>query len=117
MDVSAKTDYKEWKKKRSRMYITFCILNTSLGAQYSIIMPSLWFYVDNIIKPSNTKLHYGIILAFYQVSSVLSNLFITPYAEKNSKLTFNNAGANQPISTYFNLFSKNNFVFLVSKSD
>ena len=79
-------DLTEWKIKRESTYRVFCILAIFLGAEYSMIVPSLWFYLRGVVKTDHIKIYYGTAFAIYYLASILSGLTISVYVDRTRNL-------------------------------
>lgn len=77
--------HNEWLKKRNRTFISFCIVCFGLGFEYSLIFPSLWFYMKDIIKADKPQLFYGLAISAYPASSIVGAFTIASYADKTKK--------------------------------
>lgn len=74
---------KEWTAKRSRSYLAFCFIAICHGAEYSIVISSLWFYMDKIIQVKNPMLYYGLTLGLFYVSSIVGSFMISWYVDQS----------------------------------
>ena len=79
-------DLEKWKKKRQKSFVVFCVLASCLGTEYSIIIPSLWFYISDVIKEENATTFYGLTLAMYYVSAILGSFAITWIADRTRRV-------------------------------
>lgn len=79
--LSKEVDLAKWKVKRRRCFIVYCILAIFLGIEYSVITPSLWFYLQSIVH-KDVKMFYGITLAAYYISAISTSFIITWIADK-----------------------------------
>ncbi|XP_066924324.1 uncharacterized protein [Clytia hemisphaerica] len=75
----------EWKAKRKRTYIAFCVVTFGLGLEYSLVFPSLWFYINNIIQADYPKLFYGSALSAYPLASIIGAFTIGRYVDRTRK--------------------------------
>ena len=79
--------YQKWKNSRGKTFISFCILTCCLGTEYSVIIPSLWFYIKDVIsKDDPVKLLYGASLSIYYVAAIIGSFTITNYVDKTRKV-------------------------------
>ena len=85
-DINYPKDLTEWKKKRESTYRVFCILAIFLGAEYSMIVPSLWFYLKDVVKTDHIKIYYGTAFAIYYIASIFSGLTISVYVDRTRNL-------------------------------
>ena len=79
-------DLTEWKKKRESTYRVFCILAIFLGAEYSMIVPSLWFYLKDVVKTDHIKFYYGTAFAIYYIAPIFSGSPISMYVDRTRNL-------------------------------
>ena len=75
-----------WKIKRRNTFVSFCVLACCLGTEYSIIIPSLWFYLTDVIKVKEAKTFYGVILAVYYISAIIGSFTITWIADRTRRI-------------------------------
>ena len=63
MDDSASSDIKlkEWKKNRSRTYVTFCMEYFVMGSVYALGTSTYWVYIKRQLKPSRPYLIYTLM--------------------------------------------------------
>ena len=110
-------EFERWKMKRKQSFITFCALACCLGTEYSIIIPSLWFYLKDVMKTKNLKILYGATLSGYYVSGILGSFLITRFIDKYRNIRlfmltlllceiFGNVLYSIPMSPYFPLFGR-----------
>lgn len=80
---------KEWKKKRGRTLLGFCVIAFGLGLEYSLIFPSLWFYIHDFIKARHAKVFYGSALSAYSVGSIIGAFTLGRFVDgaRRTKLT------------------------------
>jgi len=76
----------EWYQRRETTYRMFCAIVTLLGAECSMIILSLWFYLHDVIKTDHVRFYYGLALAIYYVASVISGLTISLYADRTRNI-------------------------------
>lgn len=79
-------EMREWEKKRESTYRVFCVLAIFLGAEYSMIVPSLWFYLKDVVKTDHVKLYYDLSLAIYYLASIFGGLTISVYVDRTRNL-------------------------------
>lgn len=110
-------DLTEWKRKRKRTFISFCIIACCLGTEYSIIIPSLWFYIHDVIQAPDAKTMYGVTLAVYYISAILGSFTITWVADRTRNIRLSmllllacevigNIVYSIPLSPYFPLLGR-----------
>jgi len=51
-----------------------------------MIIPSLWFYLHDVIKTDHVRFYYDLILAIYYVASVFGGLTISLYADRTRNM-------------------------------
>ena len=63
MDDPASSDIKlkEWKKNRSRTYVTFCMEYFVMGSVYALGTSTYWVYIKRQLKPSRPYLIYALM--------------------------------------------------------
>ena len=76
----------DWEKKRESTYRVFCVLAIFLGAEYSMIVPSLLFYLKDVVKTDHIKFFYDLALSIYYVASILGGLTISVYVDRTRNL-------------------------------
>lgn len=79
-------DEDDWLRKRRKTFYAFCGISFGLGFEISIMFPSLYFYMSDIIKTPNPKLFYGIALSAYPVSSIIGAFTIGKYADRTKSV-------------------------------
>ena len=77
-----KTTRERWLKKRKSVFIAFCGISFGLGFEISLMFPSLYFYMHDVIKTKNAKLFYGIALSAYPLSGIIGAFTIAKYADR-----------------------------------
>ena len=93
MDDPASSDIKlkEWKKNRSRTYVTFCMEYFVMGSVYALGTSTYWVYIKRQLKPSRPYLIYTLMTYLHYFPTMIfalnvanlhdrfrkSNLFIT----------------------------------------
>ena len=75
----------EWKAKRKQTYIAYCIVTFGLGLEYSLVFPSLWFYINDIIQADYPKLFYGSALSAYPLASIIGAFTIGRYVDRTRR--------------------------------
>lgn len=78
-------NHSQWLLIRKKTFVAFCIICFGLGFEYSLIFPSLWYYISEVIKTENDELFYGIALAAYPVSSIIGAFSIARYADRTKR--------------------------------
>ena len=76
---------KKWFSKRRKTYIAFCGISFGLGFEISLMFPSLYFYMHDIIKTKNAKLFYGIALSAYPVSGIIGAFTVGKYSDRTKR--------------------------------
>lgn len=84
--VKGPTEFENWKKKRRTTFLSFCLLTCCLGSEYSVIIPSLWFYVTDITKSAHSKVYYGFTLSIYYISAIIGSFVITKHVDKTRNI-------------------------------
>ena len=79
-------DLTEWKKKRESTYRVFCILAIFVGSEFSLIVPSLWFYLNDVIKTDHIKFYYATAAAIYYIAPIFGGLVISVYVDRTRNL-------------------------------
>ena len=117
MQLEEPINLESWKRRRQRTFNSFCVLACCLGTEYSIIIPSLWFYINDVIKENNSTTFYGLTLSVYYISAILGSFIITWVVDRTRrvKLTMlilivceivGNILYSIPTSAYFPLFGR-----------
>ena len=73
---------KSWESKRSNTVRVFWFIALVLGAEYSIIIPSLWFYLTEVIQTHNAHFMFGAIVSGFYVAALLSGALIPRYIDR-----------------------------------
>ena len=64
-------DRSAWLWARRRTFFAFCVICFGLGFEYSLIFPSLLYYMKEVIQAEQPELCYGIALSAYPASSII----------------------------------------------
>ena len=72
-------EWKDWKRKRGRTFISFILVGITVGIDYSVVFSTLYLYLRNTIQIEGSQVWYGIIIAVYQISSSLFGLLTGYY--------------------------------------
>ena len=83
-----KEKHEQWLLIRKKTFIAFCIICFGLGFEYSLIFPSLWYYMSEVIKTNYAELFYGIALSAYPASSIVGAFTIARYADHSKRTRF-----------------------------
>ena len=59
--TSSDIKLKEWKKNRSRTYVTFCMEYFVMGSVYALGTSTYWVYIKRQLKPSRPYLIYALM--------------------------------------------------------
>ena len=72
-----------WKKKREVCFISFNIFFFLMGMEYTMNLTTLWLYLKDLV-PNNGKrrIFYGLILAAFTVSVILSGVVVGRIVDK-----------------------------------
>lgn len=71
--LSAHMDVQEkWMKKRMYTFYVFCAITFSLGCELSLMIPSMMFYMRDIIETKHVKLFYGAAISAYPLGSIVA---------------------------------------------
>ena len=106
-----------WKVGRNKTFIVFCIIASILGTEYSIIIPTLLPYLENLIKTKHPKLMFGAIVSGYYITALIGGVTITRYVDRTRKVkqailvlcafgVIGNFVYTVPISALFPLFGR-----------
>eukprot|EP00111_Clytia_hemisphaerica_P008866 TCONS_00025904-protein len=76
------TQLSSWQAKRKTTYRIYCVLAVFLGAEYSMIIPSLFFYLNDVIKTDHVTAFYDLSLAIYYVASIFGSLSLSVYVDR-----------------------------------
>ena len=73
---------KGWGNKRRNTVRVFWFIALVLGAEYSIIIPSLWFYLTEVIQTNNAHFMFAAIISGFYVAALLSGALIPRYIDR-----------------------------------
>ena len=77
-----------WKKKRTRTFIAFTLVDGILGMEYSMIMPTIYLYLTTLINSSHPMFFYGIIPASFYIANILSGVIFGRISDRTRKIWF-----------------------------
>ena len=79
-----------WKKKRKMCFISFNMFIFLNGMEYTMNITTLWLYLKHIV-PNNgeRRIFYGLILAAYIVSAIISGVVIGRIVDKYRNIWLN----------------------------
>eukprot|EP00111_Clytia_hemisphaerica_P020013 TCONS_00059020-protein len=109
MALKTKEELKKWEASRKRTYILFCFFLGLIGTEYSIVVPSLLTYLRDVIKVEYEKTWFALITAAYWISSMVSNLTITKYADRTRNIR-------RCFYVGFSIVSLGNFLYTIPHS-
>ena len=72
----------EWKKKRQRTFISYCVMTSIIGLEYGIFPATILSYLQEGLHAENADLWFGMITASYFISSIICCLVITRYTDR-----------------------------------
>ena len=75
-----------WKKKRTKTFIAFTLVEVVLGMEYSMIIPTVYLYLTTLIHSSYPFLFYGLIPASFHMASILSGILLGRISDKTRKI-------------------------------
>jgi len=64
----------EWKKKRERTFLVFCLMTFTLGTEWSIVNPTSYHYLAESVHVLNPGLWIGITNGVYWFGSLLGSI-------------------------------------------
>ena len=64
-------EHTRWLSSRRQTFIAFCVICFGLGFEYSLIFPSLLYYLKEVIRTEYSEVCYGIALSAYPTSSIV----------------------------------------------
>ena len=76
----------EWKKKRTKTFIAFTLVEVVLGMEYSMIVPTVYLYLTTLIHSSYPFLFYGLISASFHMTNILSGILLGRISDKTRKI-------------------------------
>ena len=77
---------KNWMDRRNKTFIGFCIIAGILGTEYSIVIPTLLPYLENLIETEHPKLMFGAIVSGYYITALIGGVTITRYVDRTRKV-------------------------------
>ena len=72
-------DHSRWLDLRRKTFVAFCFISFGLGFEYSLIFPSLLYYLKEVIRTEYAELCYGIALSAYPTASIIGAFTIARY--------------------------------------
>ena len=110
-------DLEEWKRKRKRTTIGFCIVGLALGMEYAVTFTTLWLYLKTLVKTSHPYIFYSFISASYFVMTIISSLIVSRIVDRyrcvrasfllcTTIVTIGNIMYSLPFSPYLLLFGR-----------
>ena len=106
-----------WMVRRNKTFIGFCIIAGILGTEYSIVIPTLLPYLENLIEAEHPKFMFGAIVSGYYITALIGGVTITRYVDRTRKVkqailvlcafgVIGNFLYSVPISALFPLFGR-----------
>ena len=78
--------YKPYRKQNHRNFILYCFVSAIIGTEYGFIVPTLYSYLKDSIRPKHLELWFGIITASYFISSTIGSQTIAKYADRTREI-------------------------------
>ena len=78
--------WKEWKKKRRHTLIGFAVAGIAMGIDGSVVFSTLYLYLSDLVKTDQPEMWYGLIIAFFFVSSTVVGMFCGRWLDKTRKV-------------------------------
>lgn len=90
MDDPASSDIKlkEWKKNRSRTYVTFCMEYFVMGSVYALGTSTYWVYIKRQLKPSRPYLIYALMTYLHYFPTMIFGLNVANLHDRFRKSKF-----------------------------
>ena len=76
----------EWKRKRRNTLIGFVIIGTFGGIDCSVLVSTLYLYLRDLIKSDRPELWYGLITAFFFISSTIFGVFFGRWLDRTRRV-------------------------------
>jgi len=76
----------KWKRKRKLTMIGFVIVGTIVGIDYSVVLTTLYLYLQDVIETPHAKVYYGVIIGVFGLSSTIAGLISGRLVDKTRKI-------------------------------
>ena len=76
----------EWKRKRRNTLIGFIIIGTAVGIDCSVVFSTLYLYLRDIVKTDQPQMWYGLIVAFFFLSSTIFGVFCGRWLDRTRRV-------------------------------
>ena len=77
--------FRSWHTKRKRTLVIFIIEFFLVGLEYSVVLPTAWFYLRQINSPHPT-IFQGLIISGYSLTSMAASLILGRYADISRRI-------------------------------
>ena len=80
---SSDNSFEIWKRKRKITTIIFYCSGIILGLEYSAVVLSLWFYMNDTIKVKHAPIYYSVTMTSMALSAILSSVVLGRFIDKS----------------------------------
>lgn len=78
--------WKEWERKRRHTFIGFLFVGFSVGLDCSVVFSTLFLYLRDLVKTRQPDMWYGIIVAFFFISSTIFGTVFGRWLDKTRRV-------------------------------
>ena len=81
-ETISRSTWTEWKRKRKLTLIGYVIVGAIVGVDYSVVLATLYLYLENVIKTDQAEIYYGLIIGTFCISSTIFGLLAGRWVDK-----------------------------------